>query len=248
MPLDGVEATPYPAKFFAVTVNAAALEVPILGIGPVPSTGVSAVALNVTITNSTAPDEGGYATVYPCGTRPDTSNLNFFDRQNVPNAVVSPLSATGSVCIFVFGRADVIVDVNGTFATGQGFTPLAPRRIADSRNGVGTSGIHTIGTVDGAGAPLVLSVANLASIGVERLMSVSLNVTAIGLDANPAGGYVTVYACGDIPNASNLNFVPGQITPNAVLAPVSPEGTVCLHVFGQAHIIVDVNGVLTSSD
>ena len=119
---------------------------------------------------------------------------------------------------------------------------------ARSRNGIGTSGVRTIGTVDGAGAPLTLSVSNLVSTGVERLMSVSLNVTAIGLDANPAGGYVTVYSCGDIPNASNLNFVPGQITPNAVLAPVSSDGTICLHVFGRAHIIVDVNGVITSSD
>ncbi|MFZ9864001.1 MAG: S8 family serine peptidase [Ilumatobacteraceae bacterium] len=236
------------AKIGDMTENAASLEVPILGVGPVPSSGVSAVALNVTITNSSAPDAGGYATVYPCGSRPDTSNLNFLEGQNVPNAVVTPLSARGSICIFVYGRADVIVDVNGAFATGQGFTPLVPRRIADSRNGVGTSGVRTIGTVDGAGAPLTLSVANLVSIGVERLMSVSLNVTAIGLNAHPAGGYVTVYSCGDIPNASNLNFVPGQITPNAVLAPVSSDGTICLHVFGQAHIIVDVNGVITSSD
>jgi hypothetical protein len=75
-----------------------------------------------------------------------------------------------------------------------------------------------------------------------------MNVTAIGIDAHPAGGYVTVYACGDVPNASNLNFVPGEITPNAVLAPVSADGKVCVHVFGSAHIIVDVNGVITSSD
>ena len=236
------------AKVGNMTESGTPLEVPILGFGPVPSSGVSAIALNVTITNSEAPDEGGYATVYPCGTRPNTSNLNFFAGENVPNAVISPLSSNGSICVFVYGRADVIVDVNGAFLTGLGYTPLVPRRIADSRNGIGTSGVRAIGTVDGSGAPLEISVAGLSPSTSTRLVSVSMNVTAIGLDANPAGGYVTVYSCGEIPNSSNLNFVPGEITPNAVLAPVSENGTVCLHVFGRAHVIVDVNGVLTTSD
>ena len=236
------------ARVGDMTENARSLEVPILGIGPVPASGLAAVALNVTLANTEAPDEGGYATVYPCGQRPNTSNLNFVAGTNVPNAVVTPLSPNGSVCVFVYGRADVIVDVNGAFAAGQGFDPLTPTRIADSRNGTGTNGMGTVGTVDGSGAPLVMSVASLAGSAPGRLLAVSMNVTAIGVAADPAGGYVTVYACGDVPNASNLNFVPGEITPNAVLAPVSADGTVCIHVFGRAHVIVDVNGVITTSD
>ena len=236
------------AKIGNMTESGTPLEIPILGFGPVPSAGISAIALNVTVTNSEAPDEGGYATVYPCGSRPNTSNLNFFAGETVPNAVISPLSSNGSICVFVYGRADVIVDVNGAFVTGLGYTPLAPRRIADSRNGIGTSEIRAIGNVDGSGAPLEINVAGLSPSTSSRLVSVSMNVTAIGLDANPAGGYVTVYSCGDLPNSSNLNFVPGEITPNAVLAPVSENGSICLHVFGRAHVIVDVNGVLTTSD
>jgi len=142
----------------------------------------------------------------------------------------------------------VIVDVNGAFLSGLGYTPLQPRRIADSRNGVGTAGVRAIGAIDGSGAPLEISVANLSPSTSQRLVSVSLNVTAIGLDAHPAGGYVTVYACDELPNSSNLNFVRGEIAPNAVLAPVSENGTVCLHVFGRAQIIVDVFGVITTSD
>ncbi|MFM8530564.1 MAG: S8 family peptidase, partial [Ilumatobacteraceae bacterium] len=236
------------ARVGNMTESAAALEIPILGIGPVPATGITAVALNVTLTNTSATDAGGYATVYPCGSRPNTSNLNFVAGTTVPNAVVTPLSPTGSICVFVFGQADVIVDVNGSFRTGQGFNPLVPTRIADSRNGIGTSGVGTVGAVDGSGAPLVMSVAGLAGGNAGRLVSVSMNITAIGVAAHPAGGYDTVYPCGDVPNSSNLNFVPGEITPNAVLAPVSTDGTVCIHVFGRAHIIVDVNGVITTSD
>lgn len=236
------------ARVGDMTESGAPLEIQILGLGPVPASGVSAIALNVTVTSTEAPDAGGYATVYPCGTRPDTSNLNFLSGENVPNVVISPLSSRGSVCVFVYGRADVIVDVNGAFLSGFGYTPLQPRRIADSRNGGGTAGVRAIGAIDGSGAPLEISVANLSPSTSQRLVSVSLNVTAIGLDAHPAGGYVTVYACDELPNSSNLNFVPGEIAPNAVLAPVSENGTVCLHVFGRAHIIVDVFGVITTSD
>jgi len=236
------------AKVGDMTETGAHLEIPILGFGPVPASGISAIALNVTITNSEAPDAGGYATVYPCGARPNTSNLNFSSGENVPNVVISPLSANGSVCVFVYGRADVIVDVNGAFLAGLGYTPLSPSRITDTRNGIGTSSLSPIGAVDGSGAPLEISVSGLSPSTSRRLVSVSMNVTAIGLDAHPAGGYVTVYSCGELPNSSNLNFVPGEITPNAVLAPVSENGTICLHVFGRAHVIVDVNGIITTSD
>jgi hypothetical protein len=55
-----------------------------------------------------------------------------------------------------------------------------------------------------------------------------------------------VYPCGTKPEASNLNFTSGQIVPNAVIAPVSADGKVCIYVYGQAHILVDVSGYLAS--
>jgi hypothetical protein len=60
-------------------------------------------------------DEGGFVTVYPCGTRPDVSNLNFTNGQTVPNAVITPVSAQGKVCFYVYGKAHLIADVNGYF-------------------------------------------------------------------------------------------------------------------------------------
>jgi hypothetical protein len=52
-------------------------ELQVTGAGGVPSSGVAAVALNVTAVSTEANDFGGFVTVYPCGTRPDASNLNF---------------------------------------------------------------------------------------------------------------------------------------------------------------------------
>lgn len=78
-----------------------------------PATGVSAVSLNVTAVN---PDLDGYLTVFPCGTRPDSSSVNYSTGQTVANAVITPVSATGTVCFFSQNPTDLVVDVNGWFS------------------------------------------------------------------------------------------------------------------------------------
>jgi hypothetical protein len=35
--------------------------------------------------------------------------------QTVPNAVIAPVSGQGKVCFYVYGKAHLIVDVNGYF-------------------------------------------------------------------------------------------------------------------------------------
>ena len=87
----------------------------VTGSGGVPYSGVTAVSLNVTVTGTEAPDYGGYVTVYPCGSRPDASSLNFSNGQTVANAVISPVNYYGQVCFYVFGRAQLLVDVNGYY-------------------------------------------------------------------------------------------------------------------------------------
>jgi len=83
--------------------NAAGTGTPYLlkvtGAGGVPVSGVGAVALNVTVTESENPTiGGGHVTVYPCDKpRPDASNLNFVTGQTVPNSVIAPVSANGEV-------------------------------------------------------------------------------------------------------------------------------------------------------
>ncbi len=88
-------------------------ELQVTGVKGVPSSGVSAVALNVTAVSTVAGDYGGFVTVFPCGKRPDASNLNFRSGQTVPNAVIAPVSSTGTVCFYVYGTAHLLVDVSG---------------------------------------------------------------------------------------------------------------------------------------
>ena len=226
--------------------SGAALEVSVLGRNGIPSNGVTAISMNVTVTNTTAPDTGGYVTVYPCGTRPDVSSLNFVSGQTVPNAVLAPISASGTICFYVYGQADVIADVNGDFESGLGYIPVVPNRIADTRSGRGGVAAQSVGDIAGTGTPLEVTIAGTSGIPANGVTAVSLNVTALGISASSYGGYVTVYPCDSRPNASNLNFVAGQTVPNAVIAPVSTRGTVCFYVYGIANILVDANGYISN--
>jgi alpha-tubulin suppressor-like RCC1 family protein/uncharacterized ParB-like nuclease family protein len=207
------------------------VELQVTGAGGVPSSGVSSVSMNVTVTETTAGDAGGYVTVYPCGALPDASNLNFVAGQTVPNAVITPVSASGKVCFYVYGGAHLIADVNGWSAPGSGFTPVTPARVLNTRGGSRVVNSTT-----------ELQVTGVGSIPANGVGAVSLNVTVTTTTASDAGGYVTVYPCGTLPDASNLNFVAGQTIPNAVITPVSASGKVCFYVFGGAHLIADING------
>ena len=86
-----------------------------IGNAAVVPLGSTAAAFNVTVVDGEAGNSGGYVTVYPCGTRPDASNLNFVQGQTVPNAVTSPISDAGFVCFYVFGKAHLLVDLVGYY-------------------------------------------------------------------------------------------------------------------------------------
>jgi hypothetical protein len=199
--------------------------------------------MNVTAVATEAGNEGGYVTVYPCGTPPEASNLNFKSNQIIPNGVIAPVSDDGTVCFYVYGKAHLLADVSGWLPAG-GFTALAqPYRLLNTRT-AGDAG--KIGEIDGSGVAYTLQIAGQGGLPSAGIGSVALNVTVVDGLVNEYGGYVTVYPCGTRPDASNLNFTTGQIVPNAVIAPVSADGKVCIYVYGKSHILVDASGYLAS--
>ena len=218
----------------------APLTLSLFGRGGLPNGGISAVALNVTVVDGGSPTiGGGYVTVYPCGTRPEASSLNFSAGQTIPNSVIAPVSAAGTVCFYVYGTAHLLADVSGYFPAGSGFTSLVPTRVMDTRGGA------KIGNAAGTGAPATLSLFGRGGLPDSGIGAVALNVTVVeGVNPTLGGGYVTVYPCGTRPEASSLNFTTGQTIPNSVIAPVSATGTVCFYVYGTAHLLADVAGYL----
>ena len=234
-------------KVGALDGNGSALEVSVLSAIGQSAGAVSAVSLNLTATGTNASKYGGYVTAYPCGTRPIASNLNFVSNQTVPNAVIVPVSATGTVCFYVYGQADLIADVNGWFAGGSGFNSLTPSRVFDTRLGSGGVAIAKVGALDGSGMALKVQVAGTNGVPASGAAAVMMNVTVDATTASAYGGYVTAYPCDvTLPNSSNINFVSGQTIANSVVAPLSVNGEVCFYVYGQAHVLADITGWLAA--
>jgi hypothetical protein len=195
--------------------------------------GTTAVALNVTVTNPTAPS---YLTVYPAGgTRPVASNLNYGRGLTIPNMALVPVGPGNTVTFYNHaGTVDVVADLLGYYApgTGAGFTGVNPTRVLDTRHGNGAPQAKL-----GAGKMLTLTIPNLPS----GTTAVALNVTV----TNPtAASYLTVYpAGGPRPVASNLNYGKGQTIPNMVMVPVGPGNTVTFYNYaGDVDVIADLLG------
>jgi hypothetical protein len=208
----------------------------VTGQGGVPSD-AKAVMANVTLTG---PAGSGFLTMWNCSdTRPEVSTLNFFANETVANAATIPLDGAGQLCAYSNQGADVVIDVNGYYSTPASgrYTPVSPVRLMDSRDGIGTPGRLAAGQV------VELPVAGVASVP-SNATAVALNVTGIlpNLDA-----YVTTFPCGDVPPTSSLNPAAGKVTPNLVMAQVSPAGSVCFFANTDIDLVVDVVGFVSSS-
>jgi len=208
--------------------------VPVVGSAGVPSS-ATAVVLNVTSTDAVDP---GYVTVYPAGSsRPNTSNINVPGLYTtVPNLVTVRLSA-GAVSIYSSMSGNLLVDVFGYYesvvSTREGrFVPLAPRRLADTRND------REMQPGDQLLVPLPSGVALDASALV-------LNVTSVGAAGR---GYIAVHAAGEgDPDTSNLNVSwPRQTIANQVIIKPSVQG-VEIHATMRGHVVVDLLGWYTGA-
>ena len=216
------------------------VSVKVTGVGSVPETDVSAVAVNITVDGTTADAFGGFVTAYGCGEIPDASSLNFVSEQTVANAAIVPVADDGTICFAVDDEANLIVDVVGVLRAGAGFVPQAPQRVADTRR------VERVGNIEGTGGPLEIQVANTTSIDGKRVIAASLNLTVVDTETNDFGGFATVYPCGTRPDVSNLNFMNSTTVAGGVVSPVDKNGHVCVYLYGTAHVLVDVNGLVTS--
>ena len=200
----------------------------------------AAVVLNVTVEGGQGP---GFVTAFACGTnRPLASSLNFVADTAVANAVVTGLSAEGTVCLYVgTSPVNLIADVSSYFPAETGYHPVTPARLLDTRAGESTIDGAQLGAgLATAGSTLVVPVAGRGGVPAGAA-SVVLNVTAVG---GQGFGFVTAYPCGTTrPLASNLNFVAGAPVANAVITGVSDEGSVCLYVgTNGVDLVADVSG------
>ncbi|MEV4559955.1 PKD domain-containing protein [Kitasatospora sp. NPDC049285] len=185
--------------------------------GLLPSSGITAVALNVTVTN---PRSDGHLTVYPSGQQaPNASNVNYTQGQTIANAVIVPVGADGSIRVLNGGWAqtDVIVDVVGYYSTAAkgAYVPIAPTRFTDTR------------ALPWSPAPVTARINHFLVLGP------GMDATAFVLNATVTNttdaGHLTVSPDPNslrdeqrfpvtAPNTSTLNWQAGATVPNLVQA------------------------------
>ena len=194
-----------------------------------PNAGLGAVALNVTATGAT---QNGYVTVWPCSEiKPPTSSVNYAAGEDIPNTVIGSPDAYGKICLDSLTPVNLIVDLSGWFISGDGLHTFTPQRAFDLRQ----SGF--VLTADNQAEFQMTGNFGIPTTGVS---SVILNVTATGATAP---GYITVWPCDQPqPYTSNLNYLPYQDIPNAVIATVDANGQVCFASSSPTFLIADISG------
>ncbi|WP_327263988.1 peptidoglycan recognition protein [Streptomyces sp. NBC_01232] len=121
------------------------------------------------------------------------------------------------------------------------FVPVAPKRLMDTREGLGVPQAKVAG-----GTSVTLQVAGGSTgIPASGVTAAVLNVTA----TEPTqSSFVSVYPNGTArSSASNLNFTAGQTIPNLVVVPVVDGKVSFYNHSGAVHLIADITGYFTWS-
>lgn len=204
----------------------------------------TAVALNVTVTETAAP---GFLTVWRAGDdRPQpASNVNYPQADyTVANSVITG-AANGSVDVFALAKTHVIIDVLGYF-TGESadestdglYVPLVPRRFHDTRPDQPPKGTSAIGQERSVG----VAIQGMGDIPDTGVAAIALN---LGVTGAPNPGYLAAYAqetARPVPLSTvNMSF-PFQTVANHTITQVSTAGGIEIFARLLAHAFVDVTG------
>lgn len=212
---------------------------PVLGVGGVPTTGVTSVVVNLTATDA---GNAGWLALHPSDEAwSGSSSVNFPTGGTAPNMAIVAVGADGRVALRnCCGNVDAVVDVVGWFGGADagpalGFRAMPPVRAIDTR---------TAGAPLGPDETLRLPIAGTVVPAAAR--AVVVNLTATG---GTAATFVTAYPGDDaMPLASSLNVAAGETRPNLVTVKLGADGTIALtNHAGRVHLIVDVVGYYDGS-
>jgi hypothetical protein len=218
----------------------------VTGSSPLAPPGATAVVVNVTVTNTTAPS---YLTAFPAGApQPLASNLNYYANSTIPNLVSVQVGSGGAITFFnAAGSTDVVVDLEGYYAAPSGNAggevALPPARITDTRVG---SGLPNAGHTLGQGASLNIQVTGAGGVPPTGASAVILNITVTN---TTAPSWLVAWPTGTtMPLASNLDWTAGVTIPNRVFVPIGTGGQVSVfNSAGSVDVIIDVSGYFTDS-
>ncbi|BDC48492.1 hypothetical protein F183_A08080 [Bryobacterales bacterium F-183] len=201
--------------------------------------------LRFTSTGTILPGGGGTAQIAlaATGTWTATSNATWLQISGSPSGNGNgAVTVAASVNPSQLART-ALINVNGATYTvvqsGQQpleFYPLAPCRVADTRNAPGPLGQPLVSAQTERTFPVLSSPCGVPADAVAY----SMNVTVV-----PQGplGYLTIYPAGEPrPVVSLLNSLDGRIKANSTVLRAGPNGGVTVFATGTTHVLLDING------
>ncbi len=219
--------------------------------------GALAVVGNGTVIASPA-TSAGFVTFYPGGAPlPLASNLNYVPGQTAPNAFTVALGSDGTFNAYASSAADLVIDLTGVYgpagltvtsdatpaaSTGLFYHPLpAPVRLIDTR--AGQSGCLHPNTPLAATTPLSLTATGSCTGIPASARSIVGNGTVVADVGGSGPGFVTFFPGGaTLPLASNLNYVPGDVRPNAFTVGLGAQGNFNSYALTATDLLIDVTG------
>lgn len=212
-----------------------------------PSSGVTAVDVNITLLNPSVPT---YLEVWPTGqSQPtDTAALLGGPGQNTEGFSTIALNAGESFEFLMSANASAIVyiDIEGYHSQNSGghaFTAMSTARLLDTRNGQGTSSGQAQKVSSGQNPPLQFQVTG--KLGLPA--SVTAVVVDVTLFLPSAGTTMTVWPGGTASPTTATVSAPANITvQNSLVVPVGNGGTLDIGIGGStsatADAVVDLEG------
>ena len=214
------------------------------GVGGFPTSGMAAVALNVTATNT---DDTATLTVWtPGSTKPASPSLALAGAgDSVGKLIVTVPNSAGEISLVATANLDVLIDVVGWFrlapkGSNDGrYVRAAGSRVVDSNRSLGTPGALPAGgriDVTTAGSAGIPSDAAAVALKIDLFESVPT-------------GFVTAWPAGlTLPGVSHLQIpAAGYTATNIVIVPPGIGGKVSLYSSAATGLTVDVVGWFTGA-
>ena len=209
------------------------------GSSGVPTTGVEAVVLNVTVVD---PSAAGHLTAYPAGTtKPAASNINYTTAQTISNLVVTQVNAAGQVEFYVHADTHIVIDVVGWYASPTGsnagmFNALSPGRLIDTRD-------PAVPAIGGGAAGTAIQVAGQQGVPATGATAVVVNITATGQNG---AGFIKAYPDQDPgtprPASVNLNYPASGDLSGLSVVKLGADGKIRVYSNVTTDVVIDVFG------
>jgi ELWxxDGT repeat protein len=200
-------------------------EIQLSGQGGIPYTNVAAVEMNVEVNPISNSAYGGYATIHPCGNRPNASNLTWSNIAPIRTSLVSLVSVSGRVCVYVYGRANVKLTVTGYFDTSANLDLYSPTRLI---NLIGMSKLQPDVSRE-------ISDSGLSTL-TSRPASTYVNIFTLEADQS---GVLTASDCSTNATATSFSFLKDDTVNAFVRVPLSTDGTFCIKSTASTRVIID---------